>query len=722
MKKTVFLTPAIILFLLLKVIAQTGSYNQTAPNIYSVNSYTNVTFTNTPYYASSGTLAFSWIACHQPGFGASTVNVDLLTSTGYQNIASYSSSLDCSSISQSKSLSGSQLSDAVVAGAGNIIFRFYISDGCQAGVGCASINDPAVIGINLTYPYSIADFTVSDTTLCPGQTITFTDITPGTVNSRNWSFPGGSPSSATGASPSVTYNTPGWYNVTLTTTGPGGSNTTTKTALLYVYTPPVATITPGGPVTFCNGGSVNLQANTGPGLSYTWKKSGNIINGASNASYSATTSANYKVVVTSSDGCSTTSAIVTVTVNANPTAIISANGPVTFCPGGTVTLQALTGGGFTYKWKKNNVLISGATTSSYAATTSGNYSCKVTNGNGCSSSSNTIGVTVNTPKATLTLSGNATFCQGGSALLKANTGSGLTYQWIRNGANISGAADSAYTVTVSGNYKVKVTNNCGSSTSTVKTITVNSLPSASISANGPLTFCSGSTVTLNANTGTGLTYVWKKNNSTISGATGSSYVASTQGSYKVVVTNASGCTAVSNTLTVAVNATIASITPGGPLSFCSGDSVVLTANSGAGLTYQWLKNNTNISGATSISHTAKTAGTYKVIVTNSTTGCAAISSGLSVTVNCKISGTGGDFHVLVVPNPFTYDFLVTFENFSQDPLLGEVYSMTGQLLSSQVIPDPQNGFRTGQDLPAGIYLLKIRQGTETRNMSLVKGK
>jgi hypothetical protein len=48
----------------------------------------------------------------------------------------------------------------------------------------------------------------------------------------------------------------------------------------------------------------------------------------------------------------------------------------------------------------------------------------------------------------------------------------------------------------------------------------------------------------------------------------------------------------------------ATITPGGPLTFCSGGSVVLTANSGTGLTYQWKNNGSNISGATSVSYTA----------------------------------------------------------------------------------------------------------------------
>lgn len=710
----------ITLVISLPSFAQTGNYSQNAGSIYSVNSFTNVTFTSTPLYASGGTLSFQWVACHQPGFGASSLNVELFGGNGFQNIGSYSSALDCIGNSVNLPLSGAQISEAALYGGGNIICRFQISDGCVAGAGCAAINDPAVLGITLTYPYSIADFTVSDTTLCPGQSITFTDITPGTVNSRSWSFPGGTPGTATGATPTITYNTPGAYDVTLTTNGPGGSNTTTKVAVVYVYTPPAAVINASGPVTFCSGGSVTLNANTGAGLTYKWKKGSNNISGATNSSYNATGTGNYKVVVTSTEGCSTTSNTVAVTVNANPTAVITPGGPVDFCPGNSVNLSALGGGGFTFQWKKNGNSIGGATQQSYSANATGNFTCKVTNGNGCSKLSNSIAVTVNTPKAVITLTDPAVFCQGGSALLKANTTPGQTYQWLRNGATLSGQTDSVYTAVISGAYKVIVTNNCGSATSTSKTITVNSLPTASISAGGPTTFCSGSTVTLQANTGTGLNYVWKKNGNTVAGAVNSTYVASTTGSYTVKVTNAAGCSSTSNAIQVTVNSTIATITAGGPTTFCAGDSVILTANSGPGITYQWLKNNVNINGATGQHYTAKTAGTYKVIVTNTATQCAAISSGIAVTVNCRQAGAGGDLTVLSAPNPFTDEITFSFENYAAEKLTLEIYSLSGQLLFKNETQQPENGIKAGHDLSPGIYLVKISQGDRTNEIKVVK--
>ncbi len=72
---------------------------------------------------------------------------------------------------------------------------------------------------------------------------------------------------------------------------------------------------------------------------------------------------------------------------------------------------------------------------------------------------------------------------------------------------------------------------------------------ASITAGGPVTFCTGDSVTLQANTGTNYTYQWDLNASAISGATASSYVAKASGAYTVIIDSA-GINATSNTITV----------------------------------------------------------------------------------------------------------------------------------------------------------------------------
>lgn len=76
------------------------------------------------------------------------------------------------------------------------------------------------------------------------------------------------------------------------------------------------------------------------------------------------------------------------------------------------------------------------------------------------------------------------------------------------------------------------------------------IPEATIVAAGATTICIGDSVALNANTGIGLTYQWKKGNINLGGATSSTFYAKSTGGFKVVVANANGCTKTSNTINV----------------------------------------------------------------------------------------------------------------------------------------------------------------------------
>ncbi|MFN9520228.1 MAG: IPT/TIG domain-containing protein, partial [Bacteroidota bacterium] len=124
------------------------------------------------------------------------------------------------------------------------------------------------------------------------------------------------------------------------------------------------------------------------------------------------------------------------------------------------------------------------------------------------------------PPATATAASSTTFCQGGSVVINANTGTGLTYQWRNSSGNISGATASSYTTSVGDAFRIIVTNSDGCrDTSVAVNVTVNSLPIATATAGGATTFCQGGNVIINANTGTGLTYQWRNAAGNISGAT-----------------------------------------------------------------------------------------------------------------------------------------------------------------------------------------------------------
>jgi hypothetical protein len=136
----------------------------------------------------------------------------------------------------------------------------------------------------------------------------------------------------------------------------------------------VATITPAGPLTFCEGGSVVLTANSGPGYSYKWKNGTFVIPGATDSTYTAFVSGNYKVEITFAPGCTVSSEKVTVTVS-DPT--VSFGADTTICDTMTLTLDA--GNGYSsYLWS------TGETTQTINVTTTNDYWVQVIDTVGCS--------------------------------------------------------------------------------------------------------------------------------------------------------------------------------------------------------------------------------------------------------------------------------------------------------------------------------------------------
>jgi len=153
--------------------------------------------------------------------------------------------------------------------------------------------------------------------------------------------------------------------------------------------------------------------------------------------------------------------------------------------------------------------------------------------------------------ATITPSGPTTICKGTNLTLNANTGVGYTYQWQRNGGNITGATNSSYAVTKSGNYQVKVTVPGGClATSTSTMCTINANPNATISTPEGTDLCGHASLNLTANAGAGFTYVWYKNGSVLAGVTTQTYAATAIGDYRVKVTNAAGCSKTSAIKTI----------------------------------------------------------------------------------------------------------------------------------------------------------------------------
>ena len=359
----------------------------------------------------------------------------------------------------------------------------------------------------------------SDISICTGASATLTATGGGTYS---WAPSTGLSNTAI-ANPVTTASATINYTVTVTNNG------CSATDVVSVNTTNSLVIDAGLDQTICNGSSSVLIANGGS--TYTWTPNTGL---SSTVGYSVNASPTISTTYTvnaSSGGCSASDEV-TVFVNPTPTVSISANGSTSFCSGGSVGLIS-TSSSSSYTWSN------GASTPSISVNTGGNYNLTVSNGS-CSASSNFITVTVYTAAvSSISPNGPTTFCNGGSVLLSANTGS--AYVWS------TGANTQTLSVTSSGTYSVSVDdpNGCGTSASSV-VVTVNPNPSTPvITASGSTSLCIGDIVNLSSDAAT--TYLWSN------GATTFSIDVSTAGNYSVTNYNSFGCGTISNGISVAVN-------------------------------------------------------------------------------------------------------------------------------------------------------------------------
>lgn len=517
-----------------------------------------------------------------------------------------------------------------IAGAAGNSYTATTSGSYRVLVSNGSCADTSAAGTVTILPAVAATITpAGPTTFCQGNNVVLNGNTPSTGLTYQWLLNGAAIPAATGGT--YTATTAGNYRLIVSN---GACSDTSSTVSVTVNPTPVATVTPSGPTAFCTGNSVVLNAPTGTSITYVWlRNTAPIVPAATGASYTVTQSGVYAVVVrNTATGCSDTSDPGTpVAVSAPPPSTLNVTGSLSFCQGGSVTLTAPVGTGYTYVWYKDIGIIPGATTSSYIATQAGAYYVIVSNGS-CSTTSVTRTVVVNPlPVAVITPAGATSFCSPGSVALNANTGTGLTYQWQLNTFNIPGATSSSYTATASGNYTVIVANGNCTTTSAIISVNASTMPSPVITPSGPTDFCQGGDVTLQTAPDPAYTYQWQLNTVNIPGANTDIYVATAAGDYTVVVTNGS-CVATSAILTATVRPTPpANVLPDGPTTFCDGGAVTLHGDIAAGYTYQWMNGGVNIPAAVGQAYIATASGDYSVLISDGQ--CATTSTEVVITVN-----------------------------------------------------------------------------------------
>ncbi len=234
--------------------------------------------------------------------------------------------------------------------------------------------------------------------------------------------------------------------------------------------------------------------------------------------------------------------------------------------------------------------------------------------------------------------------------------SNLTYQWTPglglNNTTIINPISNTNTTTT---YTIQVTHvGCTQTSST----TVNILPTPQANAGNDATICVGENITIGSNPTNNTTYAWSSyptgfssniSNPQVSPATTTTY-------YLTVTDNITSCTNHDTVTIHVVNVPTVTITSSGPTTFCQGNSVTLTANTGF-LNYTW---SNGVTGTNSI--TVNQSGSYYVIAGNSTT-CIDTSSSIVITVNTPIVPnisiddtsicSGQNTTIQVINGPFT---------------------------------------------------------------------
>ncbi len=394
-------------------------------------------------------------------------------------------------------------------------------------------------------------------TICSGQNTT---LNAGGYPGVQWS---------TGATTqTISVGTAGPFTVTVT-----NGNGCTGTATQGVTVNPLPTPTITGTTSICQGTNTTLDAGAGYSA-YQWST------GAAAQTINVSTTTTVTVTVTDAKGCKN-SDTESVVVNQNPTPNIT--GINAICQGQNTTFNA--GAYSSYNWS------TGATTQTVSLNTAGNYTVTVTDANGCTGTDNYTLTVYNNPVPVI--AGNFTICSGQNTTL--NAGGYPGFQWS------TGATTQTISVGTAGPFTVTVTNANGCSGSTSQAVTVNALPTPTIT--GVTSICQGTNTTLDAGAGYSA-YQWS------TGAVAQTINVNTSTTVTVTVTDGNGCKN-SDTESVVVNQ---NPTPNitGINTICQGQNT--TFNAGAYSSYNWS------TGATTQTVSLNTAGNYTVTVTDAN-GC-----------------------------------------------------------------------------------------------------
>lgn len=548
--------------------------------------------------------------------------------------------------------------------------------------------------------------------------------------------------------PSISSTTTYYVEVT------NGGCTSSRTAVVATINtvPTISAGTVSNPST-CGGtnGSIQVTGSSGTGnLAWTGTASGSANGITLPHTISGLGAGSYSITFTNGSGCTSTvlnQSLSDPSAPATPT--ISANGPISFCAGGSVILTSSASTGNTWS--------TGATSQSITVTTSGSYS--VTVGTTCTATSTATTVTVhpNPSAPTISTSGSTTFCAGDSVVLTSSSNVGNSWS--------TGETTKSITVTTSGTYTVTFTNTYGCfATSAGKTVTVNTPPSINGTVNG--TRCNTGTVTLSASASSGtLSWYDAATGGTLLG-TGTSFTTpsiSSTTTYYVEATD-NGCTSTRTPVTATVvsdfnSSDNATVCYGGSYTYHDGtvsnnitigeshtsmytsvggcDSNIVTTVSiqaidtsvtitgttlvanQSGAQYQWIscKDGSLVTGETAQSFTPSNSGGYMVVVT--VNGCSDTSSCRAIDHSGIQEYSNSGLELSLYPNPSNGKVSLHIIG-GVDNIQVSILGVNGKLLLDKSYQNTAKIDFDLSDKAEGIYFFKVQVQETVKVIKYVK--
>lgn len=177
---------------------------------------------------------------------------------------------------------------------------------------------------------------ITDVNICSNTQLNFAADVTGSPTNYSWSFPSGTPSSSTSATPKITYTNSGNFIAILSVRNNKGPSANDTLRFTVKPSPALPVISPSTNQSICAGDSVRLSITPVAGISYRWSPKGQ-----TTSSIFVKDSGFYSVTATASNGCSRNSAS-TIKVVVNPVPEIQINSNLkndSVCVGNTFSLN-----------------------------------------------------------------------------------------------------------------------------------------------------------------------------------------------------------------------------------------------------------------------------------------------------------------------------------------------------------------------------------------------